>query len=308
MIWQRTLKTPVSTTGVGLHSGRKVNLTLRPADEDAGIVFRRIDLPVPVELPADPFSVCDTRMCSGLQQGEIKVGTVEHLMSALAGLGVDNVVVEVDAPEMPILDGSAAPFVYLIGEGGLVEQRAPRRYLRIRQPVRYEEGDKWVSIEPHDGFRLSFEIVFDHPAIARSACVCDVDLGRESYALAVARARTFGFVQDVEFMRASGLALGGSLYNAIVMDEYQVLNGDGLRYPDEFVRHKILDAIGDLYLAGRPLLGHYRAYKAGHALNNQLLRAILGDARSHELVSIEQGAEAPPSSPAGSSTLAFVPV
>lgn len=293
MIRQRTLASVVSTTGVGLHGGRKVKLVLRPAPPDHGIVFHRVDLQPALRLPADPYAVCDTRMCSGLERDGHKVGTVEHLMSALAGLGIDNLDVEVDAPEIPILDGSAAPFVYLLESGGIVEQDAAKKFLRVRKPVEYHEDDKWVRLEPYEGFRLSFSIVFNHPAIDSTATQVTVDFARDDYAYDVARARTFGFMQDVEFMQANGLALGGSLENAIVMDEYRVLNDEGLRYGDEFVKHKVLDAIGDLYLCGHPLLAAYSAHKAGHALNNQILRVLLEDPEAWELVSFE----APGSSP-----------
>lgn len=294
MIKQRTLKTLVRTTGVGLHGGRKVELVLRPAPPDTGIVFHRTDLAPVVSLPASPYAVCDTRMCSGLQNEDgVKVGTVEHLMSALAGLGVDNLHVDVNAPEIPILDGSSSPFVFLLRSAGIVEQPAPKRFLRVKKSVEYREGDKWVRLEPHDGFRLSFSIVFNHPAIDATSTKVTIDFAEQSYERDVARARTFGFMQDVEFMRANGLALGGSLDNAIVMDEYRVLNSEGLRYPDEFVKHKVLDAIGDLYLCGHPLLAAYSAHKAGHALNNEVLRVLLADASAWEIVSFDQAAAAP---------------
>ena len=293
MIRQRTLKSLVKATGVGLHGGRKVQLVLRPAAPDTGIVFHRIDLDPPIDFPADPYSVCDTRMCSGLERGGAKVGTVEHLMSALAGLGIDNLHVDVDAPEIPILDGSSGPFVFLLQSAGIEEQKAPKRFLRVKKPVQYEEGDKWVRLEPYDGFRLTFSIVFNHPAIDKTSTSVTVDFAEQSYIRDVARARTFGFMQDVEFMRANGLALGGSLDNAIVMDEYRVLNADGLRYADEFVKHKVLDAIGDLYLCGHPLMASYSAHKAGHALNNQILRVLLEDQSAWEIVTFEQDAMTP---------------
>ena len=293
MIRQRTLKSIVKATGVGLHGGRKVNLTLRPAAPDTGIVFHRVDLEPPLTLPADPYAVCDTRMCSGLEQGGHKVGTVEHLMSALAGLGVDNLHVDVDAPEIPILDGSSAPFVFLLQSAGIEEQKAPKKFMRVKKAVEYVEGDKWVRLEPYDGFSLSFSIVFNHPAIDSTSTRVKVDFAEQSYVRDVARARTFGFMQDVEFMRANGLALGGSLENAIVMDEYRVLNAEGLRYADEFVKHKVLDAIGDLYLCGHPLLAAYSAHKAGHALNNQILRVLLEDQSAWEIVSFEDDERVP---------------
>ncbi len=293
MIKQRTLKSVVKATGVGLHGGRKVHITLRPAAPDTGIVFRRVDLDPPLDLPADPYAVCDTRMCSGLEKNGHKVGTVEHLMSALAGLGIDNLYVDVDAPEIPILDGSSAPFVFLLQSAGIEEQPRPKRFMRVKKAVEYRDDDKWVRLEPYDGFRLDFSIVFNHPAIDRTASSVTIDFSEHSYVRDVARARTFGFMQEVEFMRANGLALGGSLDNAIVMDEYRVLNADGLRYGDEFVKHKVLDAIGDLYLCGHPLLAAYSAHKAGHALNNQVLRVLLEDNSAWELVSFDQSSTAP---------------
>ncbi len=296
MIRQRTLKAEVFTTGVGLHGGRKVRMRLRPAPPDSGIVFHRVDLDPVVSLPADPYAVCDTRMCSGLEAGHgVKVGTVEHLMSALAGLGIDNLHVDIDAAEIPILDGSASPFVYLLRSVGTQEQDAPKRFIRVLKKLEVREDDKWVSIEPHDGFRLDFSIVFNHPAIDNTATRVSVDFATHCYQEDVARARTFGFMQDVEFMQANGLALGGSLGNAIVMDEHKVLNGEGLRYVDEFVKHKVLDAIGDLYLCGRPILGAYKAHKAGHAMNNQLLRVLLEDDSAWELVSFPDADAAPAS-------------
>ena len=294
MLKQRTLKSAISTTGVGLHSGNKVTLSLRPAPPDTGVVFHRVDLDPPVDLPADPYAVCDTRMCSGLQKGTAKVNTVEHLMSALAGLGVDNVHIDVDAAEIPILDGSAGPFVFLLQSAGIEEQNTPKRFMRVIKPVEYREGDKWVRLEPYDGYRLSFSILFNHPAIDRTGTSVTVDFAEHAYTREVARARTFGFMQDVEFMRANGLGLGGSLDNAIVMDEYRVLNADGLRYEDEFVKHKVLDAIGDLYLVGHPLLAAYSAYKSGHALNNQILRVLLEDRSAWEIVTFEEDARTPP--------------
>ncbi|QSI76096.1 MULTISPECIES: UDP-3-O-acyl-N-acetylglucosamine deacetylase [Niveibacterium] len=295
MLGQRTLKTIVTATGVGLHSGIKVTLSLRPAAPDTGIVFRRVDLDPPVDLPASPYSVVDTRLCSGLQQGEAKIGTVEHLMSALAGLGVDNAYVDVDGPEIPILDGSAAPFVFLIQSAGIEEQGAPKRFLRVLKPVEVREGDKWVRLDPHEGFRLAFSIQFNHPAIDRTGTEVSVDFAEHSYVREISRARTFGFMHEVEYMRDAGLARGGSLDNAIVMDEYRVLNADGLRYGDEFVKHKVLDAIGDLYLAGHPLLAAYSAHKSGHALNNQVLRALLEDKTAWDIVSFDRDEDVPAS-------------
>ena len=295
MIRQRTLKSIVKATGVGLHSGRRVEMSLRPAAPDTGIVFRRVDIDPIVEMPADPYSVVDTRLCSGLQKGNAKVGTVEHVMSALAGFGVDNCYVEVDAPEIPILDGSSAPFVFLLLSVGFESQPAPKRFLRVKKPVEYRDGDKWVRLEPYEGFRLSFAIRFNHPAIDSTPTEITVDFAEQVYAQDVSRARTFGFMHEVEAMRNMGLALGGSLDNAIVMDEHRVLNPHGLRYEDEFVRHKILDAIGDLYLVGHPLLAAYSAYKSGHALNNQILRVLLEDQSAWEIVSFEDDEGVPES-------------
>jgi UDP-3-O-[3-hydroxymyristoyl] N-acetylglucosamine deacetylase len=293
MLKQRTIKAVTKASGVGLHTGRKVVMTLRPAQPDAGIVFRRVDLPHPVDIRADARAVTDTRLCSALEGGGAKVATVEHLMSALAGLAIDNLYVDLTGPEVPILDGSASPFVYLLQSAGIQEQRAPKRFFRIRRPVEVRDGDKWARFEPYDGFRIAFSIVFDHPVFERSSQSVEIDFADTSYTKEIARARTFGFVQDVEALRGAGLALGGSLDNAIVLDEYRVLNADGLRYGDEFVKHKVLDAIGDLYLVGHPLLGAFSAHKSGHALNNQLLRATLADAESWELVSFDKATEAP---------------
>ncbi len=293
MLRQRTLKTVIKATGVGLHSGVKVSLSLRPAQVDTGIVFRRVDLDAPVDLKADPLAVGDTRLASCLERDGAKVATVEHLMSALAGLGIDNAYVDVDAAELPIFDGSAAPFVYLLQSAGIEEQGAPKRFLRVTKPVEVRDGDKWARLDPYDGFSLEFSIVFSHPAVAQSGTRAKVDFGTQSYVREVARARTFGFMQDVESMRDQGLAQGGSLENAIVMDEYRVLNSEGLRYSDEFVKHKILDAIGDLYLAGHPLLAAFSAHKSGHALNNRLLRALLADRTAWELIAFESPAATP---------------
>lgn len=293
MLKQRTLKSLIKTTGVGLHSGAKVALTLRPAAPGTGIVFRRVDLEPVVELRADPFGVGDTRMASCLERDGAKVGTVEHLMSALAGLGIDNVYVDVDAAEIPIMDGSAAPFVFLLQSAGIEEQAAAKKFLRVKRTVEVKEGDKWARLEPYDGFRLSFSIVFSHPAVDQTGTSVSIDFAEDSYIREVARARTFGFTQDVEALREQGLALGGSLDNAIVMDEYRVLNTDGLRYADEFVKHKVLDAVGDLYLAGHPLLAAFSAHKSGHAMNNRLLRALLADAEAWEFVSFEDDARTP---------------
>lgn len=293
MLKQRTLKNIVRATGVGLHSGVKVSLALRPSAANTGVVFRRTDLEPPVDLKADAFNVGDTRMASCLEKDGVKLGTVEHLMSALAGLGIDNLYVDVDAPELPIMDGSAAPFVFLLQSGGIEEQRAAKRFLRVRRTVEVRDGDKWARLEPYEGFRLSFSILFNHPAVDQSGTRVEVDFADDSYVRDIARARTFGFTQDVEALRDQGLALGGSLENAIVMDEYRVLNAEGLRLPDEFVRHKVLDAIGDLYLAGHPLLAAFSAHKSGHAMNNRLLRALFADSRAWEWASFESEDQAP---------------
>jgi UDP-3-O-[3-hydroxymyristoyl] N-acetylglucosamine deacetylase len=293
MIRQRTIKRAIKSTGVGLHTGRKVVMTLRPAQPDTGIVFRRVDLDKPVDIRAEARAVTDTRLCSALEGGGAKVATVEHLMSALAGLGIDNLYVDLAGPEVPIMDGSAGPFVFLLQSAGIEEQRAPKRFFRIRRPVEVGDGDKWARFEPYDGFKVSFSIVFDHPVFERSTQSLTIDFAETSYAKEVARARTFGFAQDVETLRNAGLALGGSLDNAVVLDEYRVLNSDGLRYADEFVKHKVLDAIGDLYLVGHPIIGAFTAHKSGHALNNQLLRATLDQADAWELASFEKASEAP---------------
>jgi UDP-3-O-[3-hydroxymyristoyl] N-acetylglucosamine deacetylase len=290
---QRTIKSVIKATGVGLHTGKKVVMTLRPAQPDEGIVFRRLDLPQPVDIRAAARAVTDTRLCSAVEGQGAKVATVEHLMSALAGLGIDNLYVDLTGPEVPIMDGSAGPFVYLLQSAGITEQRAPKRFFRIRRPVEVRDGDKWARFEPYDGFRVSFSIVFDHPVFERASQSLTIDFAETSYTKEVARARTFGFVQDVEALRDAGLALGGSLDNAVVLDEYRVLNADGLRYADEFVKHKVLDAIGDLYLVGHPVVGAFSAHKSGHALNNQLLRATLDQADAWELTSFERDEEAP---------------
>ncbi len=282
MIRQRTLKTQVRAAGVGLHSGQKVNIALRPAPPDTGLVFRRTDLAEPIDFKTDPHLVCDTRMCSALEHRGARVATVEHLMSALAGLGIDNLFIDLDAAEVPIMDGSAAPFIFLLQSAGIEEQQAAKRYLRVTRKVRVEDGDKWAEIAPHNGFRLSFQIEFNHPVFKNSAKELAFDFAEDSYCQDISRARTFGFMSDVEYLRSHGLALGGTLDNAIVMDEFRVLNADGLRYADEFVKHKVLDAVGDLYLSGHPLLGAFTAYKSGHGLNNALLRALVDDSEAWE--------------------------
>ncbi len=293
MLRQRTLKSLVSATGVGLHTGRKVRLSLRPAQPDTGIVFRRLDLPGAAEIPARVDLVGETRLCSCLVSGDSKIYTVEHLMSALAGLGIDNAYVDLDGPEVPIMDGSAAPFVLLIQQSGIEEQGAPKRFLRVNKRVEVKDGDKWAALEPYAGFKLAFSIVYKHPVIEKSNTSLSVDFATTSYLKEVARARTYGFMHDVEDLRDVGLALGGGLENAVVLDEHRVLNAEGLRFGDEFIRHKILDAVGDLYLLGRPLLGAFSAHKSGHALNNKLLRELLADPSASELVTFERAEEAP---------------
>jgi UDP-3-O-[3-hydroxymyristoyl] N-acetylglucosamine deacetylase len=293
LIKQRTLKNMIRATGVGLHTGAKVYMTLRPAAPNTGIVFRRTDLDPPVEIKGEPYAVGDTRLSSCLERGGTRVSTVEHLMSALAGLGVDNAYVDLTAPEVPIMDGSAGPFVFLLQSAGIEEQNARKKFIRVLKPVEVREGDKWVRFEPHNGFKLTMSIDFAHPVFDKTPQSVTVDFSTTSYVKEVSRARTFGFMQDVETMRAQGLALGGSLDNAIVMDEYRVLNTDGLRYEDEFVKHKVLDAIGDLYLLGHPLIGAFSGHKTGHALNNRLLRRLMEDKPSWELVSFERPEDAP---------------
>jgi UDP-3-O-[3-hydroxymyristoyl] N-acetylglucosamine deacetylase len=297
MIAQRTLKTLTQAVGVGLHSGQRVELILRPAAPDTGIVFRRVDLPEPVDIPARAESVTDTRLASTISVGQAKVFTVEHLMSACAGLGIDNLFVDITAEEVPILDGSASSFVFLLQSAGIVEQNAAKRFLRVLKTVQVSEGEgsqiKWAKLEPFHGYKLSFEIDFHHPAVDSTGQQVVFDMSEGVYARDIARARTFGFTKDVEMMRANGLALGGGLDNAIVMDDYKVLNADGLRYDDEFVKHKILDAMGDLYIVGKPLLTAYSAFRSGHALNNQLLRALLAQPDAYEIVTFEKSSEAP---------------
>jgi UDP-3-O-[3-hydroxymyristoyl] N-acetylglucosamine deacetylase len=295
MLRQRTLKTLVSSSGVGLHTGQKVRMTLRPAPADTGVVFRRIDLASPVDLPARADMVGETRLSSCLVKDGVKLYTVEHLMSALGGLGVDNVYVDIDASELPIMDGSASPFVLLIQQAGIVEQQAPKRFLRVLRTVEVKDGDKWARLDPFEGYKLSFSIEFRHPVIERSTQSVEVNFAETSYLKEIARARTFGFMHEVEDLRDNGLALGGGLDNAVVLDEYRVLNADGLRFADEFIRHKLLDAIGDLYLLGKPLLGAFSAHKSGHALNNRLLRALLAQAGALETVTFER----PENTPAG---------
>jgi UDP-3-O-[3-hydroxymyristoyl] N-acetylglucosamine deacetylase len=299
MLKQRTLKTLIRAAGVGLHSGVKVTLVLRPAAPNTGIVFRRTDLHPIVDLPASALMVSDTRMCSCLEHNGAKVGTIEHLMSAFAGLGIDNAYVDLDAAEVPILDGSAAPFVFLIQSAGIEEQPVAKKFIRVTRMIEVHEsdksGDKWARFEPYNGFRLSFSIAFSHPAIKRSGQAVTMDFAESSYIREISRARTFGFMQEVEWLRENGLAQGGGLDNAVVLDEYRVLNADGLRYDDEFVKHKVLDAIGDLYLLGSPLLASFSAHKSGHALNNVLARALLANQDAWEYASFEDQAQAPQS-------------
>jgi UDP-3-O-[3-hydroxymyristoyl] N-acetylglucosamine deacetylase len=304
MLAQRTLKSLTKAVGVGLHSGQRVELTLRPAAPDTGIVFRRTDLPQPVDIAISALAVSDTRLASTISAGNAKVLTVEHLMSACAGLGIDNLYIDITAEEVPILDGSASSFVFLLQSAGIELQNAPKRFVRLLKTVEVREGEgvasKWARLSPYEGYKLSFEIDFDHPAVDSTGQRVEFDLSSGSYTRDIARARTFGFTKDVEMMRANGLALGGGLDNAIVMDDYKVLNSDGLRYNDEFVKHKILDAMGDLYLLGKPLLAAYSAFRSGHAMNNKLLRELLAQTAAWEVVTFEDEKKAP----RGFSTLA----
>lgn len=297
MLKQRTLQSLTKAVGVGLHSGQRVELTLRPAQPDTGIVFRRVDLPQPVEIPITATAVTDTRLASTISNGGAKVFTVEHLMSACAGLGIDNLYIDITAEEVPILDGSASSFVFLLQSAGIVEQNAPKRFIRVLKTVEVHEGEgahvKWARLDPHHGYKLSFEIDFRHPAVDSTGQSVVFDMDVNDYTRDIARARTFGFTRDVEMMRANGLALGGGLDNAIVMDDYKVLNSDGLRYDDEFVKHKILDAMGDLYLLGKPLLASYVAFRSGHAMNNKLLRELLSHPEAYEVVTFEDARQAP---------------
>ncbi|MCT8272832.1 UDP-3-O-acyl-N-acetylglucosamine deacetylase [Xanthomonas translucens] len=290
MTQQRTLKNTIRATGVGLHSGDKVYMTLRPAPADHGIVFRRVDLEPAVEVSADAELVTETTLCTGLSRGEAKIQTVEHLMSAMAGLGVDNAIVELSSAELPIMDGSSGPFVFLLQSAGIVEQGKPKRFIRIKRPVEVRDGDKIARFAPYDGYKLGFTIQFDHPMIPAKQSRQEIEFSTMAYIKEISRARTFGFMRDLEYMRERNLGLGGSMDNAIVLDEFRVLNDDGLRYADEFVRHKILDAIGDLYLAGGAILGAYEGYKSGHALNNKLVRALLAEQAAWEWVSFDSKA------------------
>jgi UDP-3-O-[3-hydroxymyristoyl] N-acetylglucosamine deacetylase len=293
MLKQRTLKKAISATGVGLHSGEKVTMTLSPAMPDTGIVFRRSDLPGSAEIKVQPQYVCDTRMCSALEHEGVRIATVEHLMSALAGIGIDNIYVDLTAAEVPIMDGSSGPFVFLLQQAGIVEQAAAKKFIRIKKTVEVHDGDKWVRFDPYFGFKIDFTIDFAHPVFEHTGKNVKIDFADNSYIKDVSRARTFGFMHEVEALRSMGLARGGSLDNAIVLDEYRILNSDGLRYEDEFVKHKTLDAIGDLYVLGHPLLCAFTAYKSGHALNNQLLRNLLEDVDAWEYATFDRAEEAP---------------
>ena len=293
MLRQRTLKNTIRATGVGLHSGDKVYLTLRPAAVDTGIVFRRVDLDPPVDIRATPDNVGETQLSTTLVDGEARVATVEHLLSALAGLGIDNCYVDLSAAEVPIMDGSAGPFVFLLQSAGIAEQNAHKRFIRIKKKVEVREAGKWARFTPYEGFKVGFEIDFDHPVFKRHRQVAEIDFSSTSFVKEVSRARTFGFMRDIEFLRERNLALGGSRDNAIVVDDFRSLNEDGLRYEDEFVKHKILDAIGDLYLLGHSLIGAFSGYKSGHALNNKLLRTLLADKTAWEEVTFDDAAAAP---------------
>ena len=297
MLKQRTLQSITKAVGVGLHSGQRVELTLRPAQPDTGIVFRRVDLAQPVDIHIAATAVTDTRLASTISQGDAKVLTVEHLMSACAGLGIDNLYIDITAEEVPILDGSASSFVFLLQSAGIALQNAPKRFIRVLKTVEVREGEgantKWAKLEPHHGYKLSFEIDFHHPAVDSTGQSVVFDMDTDLYTRDIARARTFGFTRDVEMMRANGLALGGGLDNAIVMDDYKVLNSDGLRYDDEFVKHKILDAMGDLYLLGKPMLAAYSAFRSGHAMNNKLLRELLSHPEAYEVVTFDDERQAP---------------
>lgn len=293
MLRQRTIKTAIRASGVGLHSGRKVYMTLRPAAENSGITFRRVDLDEPVDIPADPTLVGETMLGTTLIKDGVKVATVEHLMSALAGLGIDNLNVDLSAPEVPIMDGSAGPYIFLLQSAGIEEQSAAKKFIRIRKKIRVEDGDKWAQLTPFNGFKVNFEIAFNHPVFNKLSRDASIDFSSTSFLKEVSRARTFCFLRDVEALRAHNLTLGGSMDNAIVLDDYRILNEDGLRYANEFVIHKILDAIGDLYLLGHGLIGEYSAFKSGHDLNNKLLRALLNDQPAWEEVTYKDPERAP---------------
>ena len=293
MIRQRTLKNVIRATGVGLHTGDKVYMTLRPAAVDSGIVFRRVDLPDPVEIRSCCENVGDTRLSTTLVKGDVRIATIEHLLSAMAGLGIDNAYVDLSAPEVPIMDGSAGPFVFLLQSAGIEEQAKAKRFIRIKKAVTVRDGDKWARFEPFDGFKVGFSIDFNHPMFTKRTSTSEIDFSTTSFVKEVSRARTFGFMRDIEMLREKNLALGGSMDNAVVLDDYRVLNEDGLRYEDEFVKHKILDAIGDLYLLGHSLIGAFYGYKSGHELNNKLLRTLLADAAAWEETSFEDETLAP---------------
>jgi UDP-3-O-[3-hydroxymyristoyl] N-acetylglucosamine deacetylase len=304
MIRQRTLKNVIRATGVGLHSGEKVYMTLRPAAPDTGIVFRRIDFDRPLEIRADAMLVGDTSLCTALVKGDVRVMTIEHLLSAMAGLGIDNAYVDLSTAEVPIMDGSAGPFVFLLQSAGIEEQNKPKKFVRIKNTIKVEDGDKWARFEPFEGFKVGFTIDFNHPMFEKSVSSAEIDFSSTSFVKEVSRARTFGFMKDIEYLRERNLALGGSMDNAIVLDDYRVLNEDGLRYEDEFVKHKILDAIGDLYLLGHSLIGAFYGYKSGHALNNKLLRALLAQPEAWEYATFEdeEAASASPISYANPAT------
>ncbi len=293
MIKQRTLKNVIRATGVGMHTGEKVVMTLRPAPANSGITFRRVDLDPIREIKATPDKVGDTALSTTLVEEGVRVATIEHLMSALAGLGIDNLYVDLSASEVPIMDGSSGPFAFLIQSAGIAEQNAPKRFLRVLKTIEVKDQDKWVRFEPFEGFRVNFTIDFDHPVIRSHSCTADLDFSATSYLKEVARARTFGFMRDIEYLRQRNLVLGGSLDNAVVLDDYRILNENGLRYEDEFVKHKVLDAIGDLYLLGRSPIGAFVGYKSGHELNNRLLRTMLADETAWEEVTFEDGTPAP---------------
>lgn len=288
MLKQRTLRQTITTTGIGLHSGKKVTMTLKPAPANTGILFKRVDLQPPVIIDSHPERVGETMLCTGLVTETAKVATIEHLLSALAGLGIDNLWIEIDAPEIPIMDGSAAPFLYLILSTGIQELDAPKRFIKITKPIEARKGDAWARLTPYAGFKASFEIAFNHPAVNATAQQLEINFSSQAYASEVARARTFGFMRDVEMLRSRNLGLGGSLENAIVLDEYRVINPDGLRYNDEFIRHKILDAVGDLYTLGHGIIGAFHGYKAGHAINNLLVRELLKQQEAWDMVTLDE--------------------
>ncbi len=293
MIKQRTLKNVIRATGVGLHTGEKIYLTLHPAEADTGICFRRVDLDTPVTIAATPQNVGETTLSTTLVQGDVKISTVEHLLSALAGLGIDNAIIDVSSAEVPIMDGSAGPFVFLLQSAGVQEQDKPKRYIRIKKAIRVEEGEKWAAFSPFEGFKVTFTIDFEHPAFGEDVKTATMDFSTTTFVKEISRARTFGFMKDIEFLRKNNLVLGGSLDNAIVVDDDKILNEDGLRSADEFVKHKILDAIGDLYLLGHSLIGEFIGYKSGHALNNKLLRALLDNRDAYEIVTFDSEKDAP---------------